>query len=362
LYVNRIDGFLGTTLKKDEFICKCSSIDNVIVFLKNGNYLITEVDSKKYVGKNIIYLSKWKKNDQHMVYNCVYEDGNNKISYVKRFSVTSIIKDKIYNLTQGNANSKIIYFTANPNSESEIISLHLHPKAKTKNKNIEYDLSNLSIKGKSSKGNILTKHTIKKITQKSLGISTLGGRDIWIDVNIGRLNAEKRGDYLGRFNSDDKIIVFYFDGSFELTTFDLSNRYKMSDIFKIEKLEHDKIYTLLHQNGKSKKYYIKRFKIEIISIGKRYSLIFDFRGSKFISLTNKYFLDVSYNYRLKNGDKKNNIIKIDELIKIKSWKAMGNILANKKRMSAVCFINLNDKNNHEDFDNKNKSKDELTLF
>ena len=359
LYVNKKDGFVGTQLKKEEYVCKCSSIDNIIVFLQDGKYLVTKVDGKKYIGKNIIHVSVWKKNDKHMVYNVIYKDGLSKISFVKRFSVPSLIKDRLYDVTQSNPNSKILYFTANPNSESEIVSIYFHSNSKVKNKIIPYDFSNLSIKGRSAKGNILTKYNPRKIIQKQIGESTLGGRDIWIDVNIGRLNDESRGEYLGSFNTGDKIIVFYLDGSYEVTSFELSNRYKMSDIMMIDKYNSETVYTILHKIGESKKYYIKRFIIESLSYSKRFLLISESRGSKCLLLSKSKNIELTYSYRMKNNDKKSKVVIVNDFIQIKGWKALGNMVDNKRKMSSFTFKNLKIDLGNSD---KQNDKDELTLF
>ena len=359
LYANYKEGFIGTKLKKDEFVCKCSNIDDIIVFLSDGKYIVTKVDEKKYVGKNILYLNVWKNNDNHMIYNVVYKDGKSKNTFVKRFSVTSLIKDRIYDLTQGEDKSKVLYFTANPNSESEIVNIFLDSRSTARNKAFEYDFSNLAIKNRTSKGNIISKYNIRKITRKSLGDSTLGGRKIWVDENIGRLNVENRGIFLGSFNSDDKIIVFFNDGSYELTSFDMANRYKMNDIEIIEKLSDHTIYTLVYKDGKNKKHYIKRFKIETSLIGNRVNLISENWGSKFILVSNHPMLNLMYNYRLKNGEKKSKTISVNDFIELKGYKALGKIVDNKLRMSSFAFkkLSIDDKDNIED-----DKKDELTLF
>jgi len=358
LYVNKSEGFIGTKLRKDEYVCKCSNIDDIIVFLEDGKYLVTQIDDKKYIGKNIIHLDIWKKNDNHMIYNLVYKDGDSKISYVKRFPVISIIKDKVYDVTQGQKNSKILYLTANPNSESEIINISLDSRVRARNKLFEYDFSNLSIKNKNSKGNIISKHTIRKVVRKSIGESTLGGRKLWVDENIGRLNTENRGIYLGSFNSDDKIIIFYSDGTYELTSFDMANRYKMKDIEIIEKLSDKKIYTIIYKDGKNKNFYIKRFLIETIQIGNRITLISENWGSKYILISNEPVLNLHYNYRIKSGEKKSKSFFVNDFIEVKGYKAIGKIIDTKSRMSSFYFEqleSLNDKNDNVD-------SEELTLF
>ena len=363
LFVNRKEGFIGTKLSKDEFVSKCSNVDDVIVFLEDGRYIVTKVSDKKYLGKNIKYISTWKKNDNHMIYNVVYKDGKSKFSYVKRFSVPTLIRDRFYNITKNSENSKILYFTANPNSESEIINIYLNSKTKAKNKVFEYDFKSINIKNRSSKGNILTKYLVRKITQKSLGESTLGGRKLWIDESIGKINLEDRGLYLGSFNSKDKIIIFYREGNYEVIEFDLNKRFKMSDIFIIEKFDNSKVYTVLYKDGKSKQYFIKRFKIETLLLDKKFYLIPETRGTKckLISKFNK--LSVRYNYKLKNNDKVSKEINVNDFIEIKGYKSIGKRLDNKSHMSGFTFKEiLNEKNEEDSAESENKENNELTLF
>ena len=364
LYINKKDGFIGTSSREGEFICKCSKIDNIIIILSDGTLMVTKISDKKYVGKDIIYANVWKKNDKHMVYNIAYIDGASKFTYVKRFSVTSMIIDRIYKVTGLSDNSKIIYFTANPNSESEIVEVYLHYKSKARNKAFDYDYSDLAIKGRDTKGNILSKHKVRKISHKESGESTLGGRRIWIDSNIGRLNIDKRGDYLGSFNANDKIIVIYKDGNYEMTSFDLSNRYKMSEISLIEKLNNDKPYTLLYYDGKAKQYFVKRFLIETNVLDKKYLLISDSRGSKLILISSIADINISYNYRMKNGDKKNKLIYNKDLVSVKGWKSIGNRLDNKSRMSGFEFDEVHDDDsvNENKSDDNNEESENLTLF
>jgi len=361
LYINKKDGFIGTSAKEGEFVSKCSKIDNIIIILSNGTLIVTKVSNKKYIGKDIIYANVWKKNDKHMIYNIAYIDGISKFTYVKRFSVTSIIIDKVYNISGGNKDSSIIYFTANPNSESEVVQIYLHYKSKTRNKAFEYDYSNLSIKGRDAKGNILTKHKVRKVSHKESGESTLGGRKIWLDTNIGRLNIDKRGDYLGSFNANDKIVLFYKDGTYEMTSFDLSNRYKMSEIFLVEKLNKEKVYTLLYYNGKIKQYFIKRFVMETSVLDKKYLLISEARGSKLILVSSIENINILYNYRMGNGDKKNKKIYNKDLVSVKGWKAIGNRLDNKSRMSGFKFNNINNDDNAENIKLEDETEN-LTLF
>ena len=367
LFVNKKEGFLGTKLTKDEYICKCSTVDDIIVFLEDGRYMVTKVSDKKYIGKNIKYIAIWKKNDNHMIYNSVYKDGKTNISFVKRFSIPSLIRDRFYNISQGTDKSKIVYFTANPNSESEIVNIFLNSKSKAKNKVFEYDFKNLNIKNRTSKGNILTKYIIRKITRKSVGESTLGGRRLWVDENIGKINLENRGTYLGSFNSQDKIIIFYKEGNYEVVDFDLSKRFKMSDIFIVEKFNANKIYSILYKDGKTKQYFIKRLKIETLLTDKKFNLISEARGSKCKLISNYDNLMVSYNYKLKNNEKVSKDINVNNFIDVKGYKSIGKRLDNKLHMSGFKFkeiITDNDPdvevpNNNQVLDNDNN---ELTLF
>jgi topoisomerase-4 subunit A len=361
LFVNKKEGFIGTKLTKDDFVSKCSSVDDLVVFLDDGRYMVTKISDKKYIGKNINHIAIWKKNDKHMIYNLVYVDGKTKNSYVKRFSISSLIRDRFYNVTQGNEGSKVLYFTANPNSESETISIYLNSKAKIKNKTFEYDFKDLAIKNKLSKGNILTKYIVRRIIRKSIGESTLGGRKLWVDENIGKINLENRGIYLGSFNSQDKIIVFYKEGDYEVVECDLSKRFKMSEIFIVEKFNPNIVYSLMYKDGKSKQYYIKRFKIETLMIDKRFNLISESRGSRCKLVTNYKQLSINYSYKLKNNEKISKVLNVNNFIDIKGYKAIGNRLDNKSHMSGFKFKEILSIDNMVD-NIKKDVKGELTLF
>jgi len=357
------DGFIGTALKDGEYVCKCSKLDNIIVVLKDGTLIVTKIDDKKYVGKDILYANVWKKNDKHMIYNLAYINAKNKYTYVKRFAATSVIIDKPYNITGKNSGNKILYFTANPNSEAEIVSISLHFSTKARTKSFDYDYSDLAIKGRDAIGNILSKYRVRKIIHKQKGESTLGGRKLWIDENIGRLNIDERGKYLGSFNLNDKILIIYNEGSYEMTNFDLSNRYKMSDVKLIEKFNKDSVITILYYNGKNKNYFVKRFLIETSIVGKKFMLIPEERGSKLILVTSSDKINIQYNYRTKNGDKKQKSILNTDVVDVKGWKAIGNRLDDKLRMSAFKFLNILKDNNEEDFlENLNEETQNLTLF
>jgi len=365
LFISKKEGFIGTYLKDGELVGKCSQFDNIIIILSDGTLFVTKIDDKKYVGKDIIYASVWKKNDKHMIYNVAYIHGKSKFTYVKRFAALSLIIDKKYNIAGNCEGSKIIYLTANPNSESEVVQVFLHFSSKVKNKAFEYDYSNLAIKGRDVKGNTLSKFKVRKIIHKESGDSTLGGRKLWIDPNIGRLNTDNRGDYLGSFNANDSILAFFKDGSYEATNFDLSNRYKMNDIFILKKMRKQDSVTALYYNGETKFYYLKRFKIETNVTNKKFSFISETRGSKLILISTASKIQISYNFRTKTGEKKSKNIMNDDVVDIKGWKSIGNRLDNKLRMSGFNFKDIEeniDSINLEEKEIVEESGENLTLF
>ena len=268
LYVNREEGFAGSSLKKDEYVCDCSDIDDIIVFRSDGTFLVTKISTKTFVGKNIIHIDVFKKNDDRTIYNMIYRDGRKGKIMVKRFPVKGITRDKEYSLTKGTEGTKVLYFTANPNGEAEIVKVNLKPKPKLKKLAFEYDFSDLTIKGRNSKGNILTRHIVKNILQREEGISTLGARDIWYDDIVKRLNTEQRGEYLGAFKSNEKILTIMQNGTYKLVNYDLSTHFD-EDMIRIEKFNPDKIISVVYLEGKQKKYYIKRFQIDQQSNGSK---------------------------------------------------------------------------------------------
>ncbi|HEY9197264.1 MAG TPA: DNA gyrase/topoisomerase IV subunit A, partial [Mucilaginibacter sp.] len=275
LYVNRADGFIGSGLKKDdsvEYVGDCSDIDEIIVFRGDGRCIITKVQDKVFVGKDIIHVAVFKKNDERTVYNMIYKDGESGISYIKRFSVVGVTRDKEYDLTKGTKGSKVLYFTANPNGEAEVVNVQLKPHSKLKKLQFDEDFASIAIKGRGSMGNIITKYPVKKIILKSKGISTLAGRKIWYDDILKRLNADGRGKYLGEFDGDDRILTVLSNGVYELSSFDLNNHFDDKMIL-IEKYDPQAVFSIVHIEGKSKNYLVKRFSFENIAIGKQVSLI-----------------------------------------------------------------------------------------
>ena len=338
LFINRKDGFVGYGLKKDEFISECSDIDDIIVFLKDGRFIVTRVSDKAFVGKDIIYAAVWKKNDERMVYNMIYYDGKSERSYAKRFNVTAITRDKHYDLSRSGQNSKVLYFTANPNSESEVVTVYLSPNCRARIKVFDFDFDEIAIKGRSSQGNIITRYPVRRITQKEIGASTLGGMDIWYDENTGRLNPDARGKYLGNFDNGNLILAIYQDGTYELTNYELSNRYDISKLVHIEQFNPDSVISAVHYDGEQKNFYVKRFKIETQTIGKSFNFITEHKESKLILASTEEHPIVEVEY-LKGKAKQKYIEKlnINDLVEIKGWKARGNRLS-KYRVTLVDLV------------------------
>lgn len=262
LYVNREEGFAGFSLKKDEYISDCSTIDDIIVIRDDGTMIISKVSEKAFVGKNILHIAVFQKNDERTVYNMIYQDGPKGNVMMKRFSVTGVTRDKVYDLTRGNKGSKVLYLTANPNGESEVVSIQLKPVPNMKKSVFDLDFANLAIKGRNSQGNIVTKYSVKKITQTEKGISTLGARMMWFDDSVQRLNVDGRGTYLGEFAADDKILSITQSGYYRLHNFDLSNHFD-EDLILIEKFNSQKPITAVYLDGAKKEYFAKRFMADV---------------------------------------------------------------------------------------------------
>ena len=331
LYINYKEGFIGTGLKKDEFISDCSDIDDVIVIRKDGVYLITKVADKVFVGNDILYAQIFLKNDERTIYNIVYHDGKDGAFLAKRCAISGMTRDKEYNLTRGTPGSKIIYLSANPNGEAEVIKVHHKPKARLKKLMFEFDFGQMNIKGKSSIGNILTKNAVHKISLKEKGLSTLGGRKIWFDDAVFRLNVDCRGIYLGEFSADDKIFVVTKNGYFRMVGFDLSNHFE-ENILIIEKFRPGKVYSVIYWDAEQKYYYLKRFTVE--ESEKPQCFINEDAESKLISLTEVDYPRFEIFFGGKNKGRDNKIIEVAEFIGIKSYKAKG------KRMTSYMVENI----------------------
>ncbi|WP_286032041.1 DNA gyrase/topoisomerase IV subunit A [Phocaeicola coprophilus] len=321
LYINREEGFIGTGLKKDEFICNCSDIDDVIIFYKDGKYKIVRISDKLFVGKNILYVNIFKKNDKRTIYNVIYRDGKEGFHYIKRFNVTSMIRDREYDVTQGKPGSKIVYFSANPNGEAEIIKVTLRPNPRIKKLIFERDFSEINIKGRQSMGNLLTKFEVHKITLKQRGGSTLGGRKVWFDHDVLRLNYDGRGQYLGEFQSSDCILIIHKNGDFYTTDFDLNNHFD-PDIQYIEKFEAEKVWTAVLYDADQQNYpYLKRFTFEASS--KRQNYLGENKHNQQILLSQQVYPRIQVIFGGHDSFREAQIIEASDFVGVKSFKAKG---------------------------------------
>ena len=321
LYINREDGFIGTALKKDEFVANCSDMDDVILFYKDGRYKVVRVAEKLFVGKNILYIDVFKKNDSRTIYNVVYRDGKEGVYYMKRFNITSITRDREYDVTQGKPGSRIVYFTVNPNGEAEVIKVTLKPNPRIKKISFEKDFSEIAIKGRQSMGNILSKNDVHKIVLKQRGGSTLGGRKVWFDEDVLRLNYDERGKYLGEFHSDDQILVVMENGDFYTTNFDLNNHYELG-IRIIEKFDANKIWSAALYDEDQQGYpYLKRFTFE--ATAKKLNYLGENRNNRLILLTDIVFPRIQVTFSGADSFREPLAIDVEEFIGTKSYKAKG---------------------------------------
>lgn len=336
LYVNREDGFAGYGLKKDEFIAECSDIDDIIVFREDGTMTVSKIADKAFVGKGIVHINVFKKNDERTVYNMIYRDGTKGAVLIKRFSVTGVTRDKLYDLTKGNKGSEVLYFTANPNGEAEVVTV-FH-KALPGIRKLQFDVSfgDIAIKGRASQGNIVTKYPVRKIVLAEKGVSTLGARMIWYDDTVQRLNTESRGQYLGEFSADDKILTIMQSGNYKLHNFDLENHFE-EDMILIEKLKADKPITAIYLDGEKKEYFVKRFLVE--PSDKKVLFISEFEGSQLECVSTDLLpvCEIKF-YKNKGKDIANESINLSEFIAVKGLKAKGNRLSQYK----IKEINLAD--------------------
>ena len=334
LYINREEGFIGTSLKKDEFVANCSNIDEVIIFYRDGRYIITPVADKKFVGKNILYINIFKRNDKRTIYNVVYRDGKNGTCYIKRFFVTNVIRDREYDVTQGTPESRIMYFSANPNGEAEVIKVTLKPNPRLRKILFEEDFSKISIKGRQSIGNILTRNPVHKIALKQRGASTLGGRQVWFDRDVLRLNYDGRGEYIGEFQTDERILVVLNNGDFYTTNFDVNNHYE-ADIRIMEKFDAQKIWTAVLYDADQQNYpYIKRFCFELSTRKQNY--LGENRGNRLILLTDEAYPRLEIVFGGHDDFREPLVIDVDEFIAVKGFKAKG------KRLTTYTVETINE--------------------
>ena len=328
LYVNRKEGFIGTTLRKDEYVCDCSDIDDIIAFKKDGSMIKTKVDDKTFVGKDIIHCGVFKKGDERTIYNMIYKDGKSGNTMIKRFAVKGVTRNKAYSLTKSEKGSKVLYFTANPNGEAEQVCVHLRALQKLKKLKIDIDFSEISIKGRGTNGNIVTKNAVKKVELKSEGISTLAAREIWFDDAVQRLNVDERGEFLGAFDAEDKILCINHKGELELKGFKLSTHFD-EDIIVIEKFNSEKPISAIYFDGKKQCYFVKRFRPEKKS--KKLNFISNAKGSILEIISTDWRPQAELVFVKEKGkDRKKSVINLEEFIAVKGINAIGNKLSNKK--------------------------------
>jgi topoisomerase-4 subunit A len=334
IYVNRADGFIGTSLKKDEFVADCSDLDNIIIFRRDGKMIITKVADKVFVGKDIIHIDVFRKNDERTTYNMIYVDGKTGMSYAKRFNVTGITRDKEYDLTiKGEKNSKVHYFTANPNGEAEVVSIRLSPNCAARNKEFDLYFETIAIKGRNSQGNQVTKYPIRSVKFKEKGVSTLSGQKLWYDTEIGRLNTEERGVYIGSFEGDDKIFVAFKNGTYELTNYELTNRYDPNELIYIEKFNPEKIVSAIYFDADKKQFNAKRFRIETQTLNNKFLFIKEGAGN-YLEMITTHAEPVVL---LKTGKKRNpdeEEVDLAEFVEVTGYRTVGTRIAGEELISA----------------------------
>jgi topoisomerase-4 subunit A len=322
LYINREEGFIGTGLKKDELIGECSSLDDIIVFRRDGTYKVVKVGDKVFVGKDILHASVFRKTDDRMVYNLLYMDGATGTTFAKRFSVTGITRDKEYDVTKGEKGSKVTYFSANPNGEAESVLITLSPNCTARVKQFEYSFAGLDIKNRGAQGNTVTKYPVRKVALRASGVSTLGSITIHYDDVLGRLNTDGRGKLLGQFGAEDRIVVLNNDATYELTDFKLTNRYDVDHVIEVAKLTDDLVVTAAYLDGETKNAYLKRFKVETGTLEKKFGFITGADGSKLYAATVNPEPQVNIQIRKGKTDE-TMTYPADALVEVRGWKALG---------------------------------------
>jgi topoisomerase-4 subunit A len=327
--VNREEGFVGTSLKKDEYVCDCSDIDDIIVFTKEGKMMVTKVDAKTFIGKNILHVAVFKKKDKRTIYNMIYRDGKGGPSYVKRFAVTSITRDKDYDLTNGSANSDVHYFSANPNGEAEVVTILLRQSGSIKKLKWDLDFADIIIKGRASKGNLVTKNSLKRVELKEKGVSTLKPRKIWFDDTVQRLNVDERGELVGEFRGEDRILVINQAGVIKTIIPEITARFD-DDMIIMEKWIPKKPISAIYYDGEKERYYVKRFLVENES--REESFISEHENShlEIVSTDWRPIADIEFT-KERGKDRKDNLeVNLEEFIAVKGITALGNQLTKDK--------------------------------
>ncbi|MBX2894172.1 MAG: DNA gyrase/topoisomerase IV subunit A [Cyclobacteriaceae bacterium] len=331
LYVNREDGFVGWGMRKDEFIADCSELDDIIVIRKDGKALVSRIGERKFMGKDILHIGVWKKGDERMVYNLIYSDGKSGTTFAKRFAMPAIIRDKEYNLDQGNPNSKVHYLSANPNGEAEVVEVKLSQSSTARKKIFDFDFSELEIKGRGARGNTITKYPVRKVDFKEAKGSTLSGLKLWFDQASGRLNKDERGKYVNKFDGDDQIIAITTSGNYKITNFDITNRYEPEKTILVEKFNPKRVISAVYWDGESKQHFVKRFLIETNTVDKEFNFISEGIGSRLEFVTTSDTPEVEIELvKGKSKDKETEVVNLEELIDVKGWKSVGNRLSQYK--------------------------------
>ena len=326
LYVNRSEGFIGTGLKKDEFVDDCSDLDDIIAFTKAGKMKVVKAADKVFIGKDILHVAVFKKNDERTTYNMIYADGKTGISYAKRFNVTSVTRDKEYDLTKGSDKSKVHYFSVNPNGEAEAVKIVLSPSSSARNKELEFYFEELEIKGRGSMGNQVTKYPVKSVKFKEAGRSTLSGRKLWFDNNFGRLNTEGKGSFLGTFDSEDRLLIIYNNGNYEISDTELSQRIDGEKVLLIEKFDPEKIITAVYLDKEKLQFNIKRFKIETTTLRNKFFFIKEGEGNQLQTVTTDE-TPVLVMQSGRGAQIRKAKIKVNKVVEVMGWKAVGAKLA-----------------------------------
>ncbi|MGZ5135838.1 MAG: DNA gyrase/topoisomerase IV subunit A, partial [Flavitalea sp.] len=348
LYVNREDGFIGTSLKKDEFAFDCSALDDIIAFTKSGRMKVVKVSDKSFIGKDIIHLSVFQKNDERTTYNMIYVDGKSGVSLGKRFNVTGVTREKEYDLAKGEEKTKVHYFTANPNGEAEVVKVILSPNCSARIKEFDFHFETLEIKGRSSLGNQVTKYPVRAVKLKEAGKSTLSGRKLWFDDTFGRLNTEEKGEFLGSFEGDDKLLVIYNDGTYEITDQELTQRFDADKIVEIEKFDPEKTVTAIYLDNDKMQFNVKRFKIETTTLHNKFLFIKEGEGNRLEAVTT----DAEPVVLIKSGrgaQAKTQKIKVNNFVEVMGWKAVGTKIFDFNKSVEINWDTKNNKKQQELF-------------
>lgn len=349
LYVDKENGFIGYGLKKDEYVMECSDIDDIVVFRADGKYSVVKIQDKVFVGKNIIYCSVYRKNDERKIYNAMYLDGKSGRTFAKRFAVTSVTRDKEYDITKGSARSKVTYFSANENGEAEVVTVNLTASSNAKKKIFDFNFADLLIKNRSAMGNLVSKYAVRKIAFKSAGKSTLGGVNIWYTPNLGRLNKDEHGDFLGNFEANDKILVIYKTGEYELTNFELTNHYDPRQVVAIAKFNEKRPISCIYFDGENRNYHVKRFLVETSTMDKKFMFISEHPKSElvFASIDKKPRIEIKHRQDRKK-EISTDLFNVEEMIDVKGWKALGNKLSFDKIVELNILASEEDEEEVED--------------